>query len=206
MIVEPRVWARAPRRHRRNGHAHAQPRVTGLAATALGGPRWRLTVTTDRSAGWVWWFFDGALHSVTAARELVAAVSGTVHIEALATRSAARDQTQLGRVPRTRQRTLEWLKSTDDVDEYHLEWATGAVGDTWARFATVTSTGQWAYQHKTPVLADGTTYRFRVVPVKAGNRGTAAAWPAREIVRYPDTPAWTATFDEGTERVTFSED
>ncbi len=64
---------------------------------------------------------------------------------------------------------------------------------------------QWVYSLLSPRLDDLADAEFRVVPVdKAGNDGTALALSAERIVRTPDAPDFTATFDSGTTKITFA--
>jgi hypothetical protein len=58
----------------------------------------------------------------------------------------------------------------------------------------------------TPRLDDLTTYTWRVIPIDAvGNEGTPLEIESESVVRRPDPPAFTATFDDGTSTVEFAE-
>jgi len=64
---------------------------------------------------------------------------------------------------------------------------------------------QWVYSLLSPRLDDLADAEFRVVPVdKAGNDGTALALSSERVVRTPDGPDFTVTFDSGTTKVTFA--
>ena len=88
---------------------------------------------------------------------------------------------------------------------YRVEQKLGA-GD-WETLRIVPQVAdQWAYSLLTDRLDDLSSYTWRVIPVDAaGNDGTAITIGAELIVRTPDAPDFTATFDSGTTKVTFDE-
>jgi len=102
-------------------------------------------------------------------------------------------------------RTLEWVRSLDaTVDRYRVEQRLDA--GSWTTVGLVPVDGTlWAYRFLTPRLTDLGSYEWRVVPVDAaGNDGTAIALDAETVVRTPDAPDFTATFDSGTTTVAFA--
>ena len=102
-------------------------------------------------------------------------------------------------------RTLWWVRSLDsDVDHYRVEEKIGA-GD-WATLELVPhNDDRWEYSVLTGRLTDLTNHQWRVYPVDAaGNDGTAVTLSAEKIVRTPDAVNFTATFDDGTSKVTFA--
>ena len=92
-----------------------------------------------------------------------------------------------------------------DVRTYRVDQRQ-SLGE-WETIAEVASLGStWEYSCVTPRLQDLATYEWRVVPIDAvGNEGTPLVIDSESVVRRPDPPAFTATSDDGTARVTFSE-
>lgn len=104
-------------------------------------------------------------------------------------------------------RAVYWNRSIDtDVDHYRVEYGTGLSSPaSWTLLATVPDDGSWSYQLLSQRLADLTYYWFRIVPVDlAGNEGTAIVLGPEKIVRRPDAPEYSATYDGGTTKVAFA--
>lgn len=102
-------------------------------------------------------------------------------------------------------RTLWWIRSLDsDIDHYRVEEKIGAGA--WATLELVPhNEDRWDYSVVTGRLDDLTIYQHRVYPVDAaGNDGTVISLHTGTIVRSPDSVNFTATFDEGTTKVTFA--
>ena len=80
-------------------------------------------------------------------------------------------------------------------------------GGDWEQIALVfAETRRWDYTTMTDRLDDLSDYAWRVVPVDAaGNDGTAITLTAETIVRTPDAPRVSVTFDPGTTKITISE-
>lgn len=94
--------------------------------------------------------------------------------------------------------TLSWYAVTDTdyyrIDEY--------VGGEWLVCAKLTDDGAGYFKWVTRVLQDATTHQFRVVAVDAaGNESTATTMTAL-MVRHPDPPDVTYSYDSGTGKVT----
>lgn len=103
-------------------------------------------------------------------------------------------------------RTISWLRSlATDIDHYRVEQNRASGG--WTLIRRVPhDPGVWQYRVLTPRLDDLTDYQWRIVPVDAaGNEGTAETVDAETIVRTPDAPDFTISFDPDTTRVTFAE-
>lgn len=166
--------------------------------------RYLHTVTAEHglATGYVYWLVDGEFAGRSTGT-LALHRGRTVPVEAFLSRHRdLRPAAFERRRPRPTRWTLEWLASTDAVDTYRLEYATGISGGDWTTFETVVSTGAWVYTRPTPVLTDLTWYRFRVVPVAGGNDGTPLEWAARRCVRIPDAVATTATYDPVAQELT----
>ena len=102
-------------------------------------------------------------------------------------------------------RTLWWVRATDlDLDYYRVEQKLGA-----GAFTTIGRVSprpqDWSLSLLTPRLTDLGVYTWRITPVdKAGNEGTAITIGPETIVRTPEAPDFTVSFDPATTRVTFS--
>lgn len=99
---------------------------------------------------------------------------------------------------------VHWLKSSDDVSEYLVQYR--IVAGTWATFAKVKADARWEYQVATPQLADSTAYEFQVIPVDmSGNEGTALNLGTETVARWPDSVNLTVTYSSGTSKFTFTD-
>ncbi len=167
-----------------------------------------VTVTTNL-AGTVYyhWYVDGVWVAVTNSNHFsfVAAAGEQSRIEVEVSNDPGFDQVANAPDTPAARVTLYWIRSTDtDVREYKVEQQLD--GGDWATIATVPfQAGSWDYRITSPRLDDLGSYAWRVTPVDAaGNDGSATSLGARTIVRTPDAPEFTATFDEGTTKVTFA--
>ena len=103
-------------------------------------------------------------------------------------------------------RTLTWIRSlSDDVAKYRVEQSTDE--ESWTTLAEVLHVADaWEYAHVTDPLTDLETYYWRVVPVdEAGNDGTALTLGPERIVRTPNAPEFTVSFDSETDKITWAE-
>ncbi len=102
-------------------------------------------------------------------------------------------------------RSIYWVRSTDtDVEKYKIEQKQDA-----GSFVEIGNIFQesdsWDFTFVTPRLVDLSDYTWRITPVDlAGNEGTAITIGPEKIVRTPDAPDFTITFDSGTTKVTFA--
>ena len=101
-------------------------------------------------------------------------------------------------------RELWWTRSTEsDVAFYRVKQQRAAAG--LATIAEPPATDEWSYRTTTPRLDDLTNYDWEILPVDAaGNEGTALVIQQEQVVRTPDAPDFTVSFDGGTTRVTFT--
>lgn len=105
-------------------------------------------------------------------------------------------------VVRSSRLTLGWSQSSD-VDHYRVE---RFISSTWTEIGRVKETGDSAYSFRTPVLDDDTTHQLRVVPVGSnGLDGTAQQFNDFKVIRHPDVPDVAFLFDDGTAKVTITE-
>jgi hypothetical protein len=99
---------------------------------------------------------------------------------------------------------LRWVRSTDEqIEAYRIEEDNGTAWRVIGRVAD--RPGQWIYQMLSGVLADLTTYRWRVIGLDAyGNASEPLEIGPEAIVRTPDAPSVTVSYDEELNRVTVS--
>lgn len=86
---------------------------------------------------------------------------------------------------------LAWYASAGAAS-YRIDQFVGAA---WNTLINIDDAGQGTFQYRTGTLPDGQTSQFRVVPIGLnGNAGTPAVF-ASLIVRHPDPPNVTMTFN-----------
>jgi hypothetical protein len=108
-------------------------------------------------------------------------------------------------------RILEWFRSlSSDAGNYIVEQATSEDGESWTSAEKIREIrhdgNRWGYRATTDILSDITHYRWTIIPVDVvGNEGTAGQTIGPEhIVRRPDAPDFTVSFDPGDSKVTFT--
>lgn len=172
--------------------------------------RTTVTVTSDLAGSvWYFWYRDGAYIARTASPVYTFGVEPgeQLRVEVIDTNDPDMDPIKAAPAGYPARRTLYWVRTTaTDVDFYRVEQKEGA-GD-WTSIGRVYhSEARWVYSLLTGVLTDLASYQFRVVPVdRAGNDGTPVTLDAETVVRSPDAPDFTASYDGGTQRITFAED
>lgn len=79
-------------------------------------------------------------------------------------------------------------------------------GGAWSAIGTVPDDPtQWQFSFLTGRLDDLATYAWRVIPIdKYGTDGTAVTLASELIVRLPDAPKFSATFNAGADQVLFA--
>lgn len=166
-----------------------------------------ITVSSDLS-GTVYfhWYIDGAYVGLTTEGEksfvLPAGDQSIIDVED--TTDPNFDPIANAPTGYSARRTLVFERSIDtDVDRYLIEQKRGAAAYVSLGFMKH-DPGQWVYEFLTPRLDDLATYTWRVTPIDlAGNSGTPKVIGPELIVRTPDAPRFSATFDPGTTKVTF---
>ena len=168
-----------------------------------------VTVTSDLSGTiYYHWYIDGAFIASTQlpTRSFILEAGEQVRIEVNDTNDVDYDPVANAPDGYPARRTIWWIRSIgDDVARYRVEQKKGA-GD-WASIGTVQrNAATWSYSLLSPRLDDLSTYQWRVIPCdEAGNDGTAKSVQSEDVVRIPDAPDFTITFDSGTAKVTFAE-
>ena len=153
------------------------------------------------------WYVDGVWRGMTSTptHTIYVGSDAQARIDVVDTNDADFDYLAGNPSPYPAARRLWWIRSlAGDVDHYRIEQQID--GGDWTALAAVPRRGeQWHYEYTTGRLTDLTAYVWRVVPVdEAGNDGTAVTLDAETIVRVPDAPEFTATFDPDTETVAFA--
>jgi len=182
--------------------------ITAYTLTRLGEVT-TVTVTSDL-AGTIYyhWYTDGCYvgGGQSASRSFYLGLSDQTRVEVVDTNDADFDPVAGAPAGWPARRTLWWVRSIEaDVASYRVEQKLGA-GD-WSTLAIVHDRPEaWDYAVMTDRLDDLSDYTWRVVPVDAaGNDGTPFTIGPEQIVRTPDAPNFTITFDAGTTKVTFAE-
>jgi len=102
-------------------------------------------------------------------------------------------------------RRVWWRRSTDpDVVDYDVILQKGALPE--VRNATLLHQNrQWSHEYRTPVLDDLTEYTVTVKSKhRDGNLGAASTPWTEKVVRNPDPPIFTTTFNPGPTTVTIA--
>lgn len=168
-----------------------------------------IIVSSPLSEPFYHWYVDGVYVGVTRDPrwQLYLSDGEQAHVEVIDTIDGAFDPVAGAPAAYPSQRTLWWCRSlSTDVASYRVEQQQD--GGSWTAIATVHAVAeQWDYRHLTERLVDLAEYAWRVIPVdQAGNDGTAISLSAVTVVRWPDAPEWTFSFDAGTDLVTIEEE
>lgn len=181
--------------------------ITSYSQTRIGTTT-LVTVVSDL-AGTIYyhWYLDGAYIASTGRPSygFVLEAGDRVRIEVVDTNNPAFDPVANPPAGWPARRSIFWIRSiTTDVDHYRVEQKKGAGA--WTSVGIVFQSGvAWSHSVLSARLDDLADYEWRVMPVDAaGNDGTAIALDAETIVRTPDAPDFTVTFDEPTKKVTFA--
>ncbi len=172
--------------------------VSDLAAQRLAPNTWRLSWSSDLGAPLFYVYRDGILvvGPITPTYLVVRVPDGESPVfDVIDQDGVAPDAAYPGRV------TVAWW-GVDGADHYVVREYVGAA---WVDRKTFWPTQADYYKWLSARLADSTLHTFRVVAVGAdGNESTAAE---REVymVRHPDEPAVTFTYDDQTGNVTVAE-
>lgn len=180
--------------------------ITGYELTQL-GEFTLVEATSDLASPTFFWYVDGAYYQRTDLGELTVRLASGDQADVVAVDTTDPDNFDVVANAPTRypaRRTLWWTRSTDaDVVRYVIKQQREAEG--LVEIGDLPATESWAYRFLTPRLDDLTQYDWEVIPVDAaGNEGTALTFGPEQIVRKPDAPDFTLSFDEGTTRVTFT--
>jgi len=165
-----------------------------------------VTVTSDLTGTIFYhWYVDGQ-HvggGLSPSRSFGLAAGDELRIEVLDTLDPDFDPVLNAPTGWPARRTLWWVCSLDeDVRQYRIEQKQDSGA--WTVIGLVPhEVGTWSHSLLTPRLVDLAEYQWRIVPVdSAGNDGAAITIGPERVVRSPDGPNFTATFDPETSQVT----
>ncbi len=211
------VRARTRRLRRRRARASiVQPVWTPpVLAVRRIGDQIEVAVVSDLHRGpgwWYHWYLDGVHVETTRGPSLTFSVpvGDQAHVDVIPTMNPAFDPVAAAPADEpSPRRVLEWVRSLgEDVAAYRIMQSTGVIGTDAVQVGRVDHwDGDWSYRFTTGRLGDLTWHRWWIVPIDvAGNEGSLGPTIGPEtVVRRPDAPDFTATYDEGTQRVTFAE-
>lgn len=170
-------------------------------------PFTQVEVTSDLTDPTYFWYVDGVYFARTAVPWVMVHMPEDDQGEVIAIDTTSPDAFDVQANAPTAypaRRELWWTRSQDaDVAFHRVKQQREAEG--YETIEDVAVSEDWAYRLITPRLDDLTNYDWRVVPVDAaGNEGTALALGPEKIVRKPDAPNYSVSFDGGTGRITVS--
>ena len=152
------------------------------------------------------WYLDGLFVATTLepSYAFVLELNEQARIEVLDTLDPDFDPIANAPAGYSARRRLWWLRSLDtDVASYRVQQQIGA-GE-WTDIGSVNHGAAWTYSFISPRLSDLTEHTWRIRAVdRAGNLGDPIEVNEEKVVRRPDAPAFTVTFDPGTTRVEFA--
>jgi len=180
--------------------------ITNLTAKRLGKFEVQVTATSSLTgAVYYYWFLDGLFIGVTEVntRTVYLQDAAQAKLAVVDSNTQVNDPSTLVPEMWPGRRELWFVRSTG-ADHYLLEQQKN--GGEWEQVCSHwPNTDQWDYTIQLASLEDLATYVWRIVPVDAaGNRGSARVLESERIVRAPDAPNYTISFDPGTANVTFS--
>lgn len=154
------------------------------------------------------WYLDGAYvgMSTNPSRTFVLDSGGQAVIDCLQSNDPAFDFSQFATQGYPATRTLEFVRSIDPtVAQYRIEQQEGGFGP-WTAIGIISDDpSAWTYDLVTPRLDDLTLYAWRVIAIDAaGNDGATLTLATEVIVRTPDAPRFSATFDAVHDQVNFT--
>lgn len=181
--------------------------ITSTTTTRLGHVTTVTVISNLTPPVWYHWYVDGSWVGRTSSgsRQFWLADGEQARIEVADTTNPDYDPIANAPVDYPAVRTLWWLRSLETgIVEYLIEQKIGAGA--WTEIARVRADEtRWAYRYLTDRLTDLTTYEWRVSGVDAaGNLGTTLSVGSELIVRRPEVPNFTATFNAGPTTVTFA--
>jgi len=102
-------------------------------------------------------------------------------------------------------RTLPWARSVDSSTVSYKVYQKLGAGSFEEIDDVPAVPGQWWHSVLSPRLTDLSTYTWEIRPIDAaGNEGTALVLGPELIVRRPDSPDFTATYNSGPTTVTIA--
>lgn len=163
-------------------------------------------VTSSLDSPTYYWYLDGAYVGFTAgaSRTFILSPGDQVSVEAIDSTDPTFDPIANTPAAYPSRRAIEFFRTLSPVASYLVEQKAGTGA--WTAIATIPDDGRtWRYQTLSARLADLTSYAWRVTARDAaGNSSAPVALAAETIVRIPDAPNFTATFEAGADQVLFA--
>lgn len=175
---------------------------------AIVGDVTRVFATSDLSAPvYFAWYLDGAFLALTSDGffDFQLGTGDQARVDVLDTNDPSFDGIANAPVGWPARRSLWWVRSSETaVASYLLEQKIGS--GSYSTVANVLQTPEaWALGWLSDRLEDLTSYTWRVTPYDlAGNAGTATVIGPELVVRRPDAPNFTVTFNAGPTTVTIA--
>ncbi len=164
--------------------------VTNLSYTMAGARSWLLTWTG--SGGPYYVYRDGVLLAATTATSILISVAADENpVITVTDVEGAYAEAYPDRI------TLGW-RAVSGATRYQVQQYDGAD---WVNVRSVPEDGRACYTYRTDPLSDETEYSYRVVPYSGLVAGDPLAWTVL-MVRYPEPPRLSYTYDEDTGTVT----
>ncbi len=170
--------------------------VTLQAPVYVGGRSWRLTWSSDLPTPTFYVWQNGILLETTTATSRVFTVDQNSELfvdvfdDALSTPSFGVN----GRI------TVGWQPVSGAVS-YRVKELVGAA---WTERMSITSDGRPWYSYQSRFLEDVTTHQFRVYAVSAAGNDSSAVELDVLMVRCPDAPKVTGTYNTTTDKITIT--
>ena len=165
----------------------------------VGPLAWRLSWTSDLPGATFYVYRDGVLIATTTGGSIIVTVEAgeTPLIEVYDDASTSPMESHPGRI------MLAWCASSGspEVNYYRVDEYIGAA---WVERARLRDDGRGYFTWRSRQLEDCTSHQFRIVPV--GDNANEGAADTRTIlmVRHPDPPEVSYTWDSGTRTITVS--
>lgn len=183
--------------------------ITSYEQIPLGGGLTRVIVVSNLAAvvGYHW-YLDGLWIASTTAPQFDVHMesTGQGYLEVLD--SADPDFDPIASAPASypARRTLFWIRSVDLTVDYYRVEQQKTTGGEWVLLGVVEdSPTQWSYTYTTDRLDDLTVYTWRIVPVGLGVvLGTSTTIGPETVVRQPDSPDFTATWNASPRTITIA--
>ena len=168
--------------------------VTIDSQTQVSAQSWRLQWSSDLPDPTYYIYRDGVLSEVGPAedRTFFVGADSQVQIEILDDAGATPAEAFPGNAP------ISW-EPVDGAVKYRIE---RREDPDWVEVQTLNATKWTTFQYQSPTLDDVTEHKFRVIPIDIGDIDGSAREFSFFMVRRPDRPLVTYTYDEGTAKIT----
>ncbi len=164
--------------------------VSQPTLTQLGPTRFRIDYTSDLGGTPTFYvYIDGSIVATTTATffEFTVPIGNQIQIEVFD------DDGDNPEESFDSSALLRWA-GVDDATGYRVKQYVDAA---WVVKGFLLHNSSGVFQFRTAMLADCVTHQFQIVPIDANGKEGEPLELDLEMVRYPDTPTLTATWNEG---------